>query len=137
MILNQTSEWTVIRWHNILEVSVCNILGFCTSQVTLWEVTVHLVTIKVGIVSVTVGVVHPNSSLVSIVKDPNTVGHDAWFVQCWLMTDWTLGENQHDKLIRIKHSNAVLSMAMRALLSEANSHQCDGHNPSFLCRSGA
>lgn len=47
----------------------------------LWQVTVDLVSVEVGIVGVAVGVMHPDGLVAWVAKHANAMGHDSRLVE--------------------------------------------------------
>jgi hypothetical protein len=94
MILNETSQWRAIGRHNVLLVGIGDVLGLGPSQLILGKVTIHFITVKVGVVGITIGVVHPNGLLRWIVQDAHSVGHDTGLVQCRLSTEEKWSSNE-------------------------------------------
>ena len=61
--LNETPHWFAISGHNVLLISVYNLVPFCSGQIVLRQVQVDLVSIKVSIKGIAVGIVHADNSL--------------------------------------------------------------------------
>ena len=61
--LDESPDGLAICGHNVLLVSVDNLIPLSSSQVVLWQVQVDLITIKVSIEGVAVGVMHSDDSL--------------------------------------------------------------------------
>ena len=81
-------------------VGICQHSGFRLGKLILREMHVHLVTIEIGVVGVTIGVVHANNPLIG--KDTSLVTHDGGFVESWLTVHQdviTSGEMTVDLLV--------------------------------------
>lgn len=48
--LNQASNCISFSWNNVLFISIYNIICFSTRDFILWEVDIHFITVKIGII---------------------------------------------------------------------------------------
>ncbi len=58
--LNETPDWFAVCGYNVLLIGMDDFISLGPGQVVLWQMEVDLVTIKVGVESVAVGIVHAN-----------------------------------------------------------------------------
>jgi len=82
MILDQATEWGAIGGHEVLVVGVGNEIGLSTGDLVLGEMHVHLITIKISIVGVAIGVVHTQRLLAG--ENTRNVSHHGRLVECGL-----------------------------------------------------
>ena len=82
MILNQSSQWTTVRGHQVLLGGAGNGVCFSSCLLVLVKVQVHFVTVKVSVVGVAIGVVHAEGLFVG--EHAHPMGHHGWLVEGWL-----------------------------------------------------
>ena len=61
--LYKPSDGFAVCWHHILLISMDDGVALCSPLLILWQVQVDLVSVKVCIEGVAVGVVHPDGAL--------------------------------------------------------------------------
>jgi len=61
--LDEPSDGLAVCGHNVLLISMDNLIPLSSCQIVLWQMQVDLITIKVSIEGVAVGVVHANDPL--------------------------------------------------------------------------
>lgn len=61
--LDEPSDGLAVCGHNVLLISMDNLIPLSSCQIVLWQMQVDLITIKISIEGVAVGVVHANDPL--------------------------------------------------------------------------
>mmetsp|Transcript_26267 Transcript_26267/g.72152 ORF Transcript_26267/g.72152 Transcript_26267/m.72152 type:complete len:642 (-) Transcript_26267:797-2722(-) len=84
VVLDQSSQGCSVRRSDELQIGFGNVFRLGSTQIALWEMTIHFVTIVIGIVCVTIRVVHSDGLLRGVVQDTDLVAHNAGLVQRWL-----------------------------------------------------